>query len=302
MAGKQRLQTNTIRRSQPLQLLRQLEKQGVKTTLQANNSYQFPASDIDQLDISGDHANVSMNVLGLLGVDSPLPHYFQQLSTHETHGSAWSDFLNVFANQVYQLLYLAWKYYRPMLHVELGLPQYLNYLTALSGNLTRQYQQSKYFAYAASLGRHTHSAQTLAGMVGDLLKLPVRVEQAIPVWVDMTIPSTLGVASTELGTDTVLGARCLDSTSKFNLHLGPVDLEGLRSLIPGTDRAGQLVQLLQLYLKPGMEFTLYIHLQLKSNTRYQLGNDYSRLGWSTWLGGSSVGYIVGVNGKNLGLT
>ena len=79
-----------------------------------------------------------------------------------------------------------------------------------------------------------------------------------------------------------------DVESTFEVRLGPLDLEGFRSRLPGTPRLAALGELLRLYAGPQYDIHVRLILAARSVPQARLGGDSanpaaSRLGWTTWL-------------------
>jgi type VI secretion system protein ImpH len=91
-----------------------------------------------------------------------------------------------------------------------------------------------------------------------------------------------------LGIDAIAGRRVWDVESTFEVRLGPLDLDGFRSRMPGTPRLAALGELLRLYAGPQYDIHVRLILAARSVPRARLGGDpansaASRLGWTTWL-------------------
>lgn len=76
-------------------------------SLKPSNSLRFPAVDFTH----PEPACFLMNFFNLTGVDSPLPHYLLELALQN---KAFSDFLAIFNEQFYHLLYAIWKKSHPL--------------------------------------------------------------------------------------------------------------------------------------------------------------------------------------------
>lgn len=90
-------------------------------------------------------------------------------------------------------------------------------------------------AYASVMARRVRSPQPLAAMLGRHLDLPVRVQEFLPRWIQLT-PSDrtrLGLSHAGLGTQAMLGDRCWDARQSFRVLLGPMGLSRYREFLPG---------------------------------------------------------------------
>ena len=147
---------------------------------------------------------------------------------------------------------------------------------------------SELLPYAGLLGRAVRSAAGLEVLLADRLGLPVRVEpfrvRRLPIAPEeQTRLAGPAPAYGRLGVDAVAGAGVLDATSTFRVVLGPVDAAAFADLAPGGARMAELVELVRLYMDPGLDFDVQVLLRKEDVPEARLGADAPALGWNAWL-------------------
>ena len=151
---------------------------------------------------------------------------------------------------------------------------------------------AKRFA-AGHLARPTRNPETIAKVLRQYFKVPVRVESYVGHWMQLRAEdrSRLGRAgagrSARLGVSAVAGAKVWDRQYKLRLHIGPLTLAQYRQFLPGQ---GSLVELRD-WMRQLLGFDLLWDLQLvlKGSEVPALGLGPTAalapaLGRSTWLG------------------
>ena len=82
----------------------------------------------------------------------------------------------------------------------------------------------------------------------------------------------------------LLGSQILDVGSKVHINLGPLSIERAFTLLPGTDNAVALADVLGQYLGDAMDFDTTLLVEGASGQAPALGSEGLRLGWRMWLG------------------
>ncbi len=241
----------------------------------------FPAGELRRCTIDDQgRFRLELNLLGLYGVDSPLPQYFNDITSRDGDGrDELRAFLEMFNKRLYALCYLAWKKFNRYSASADQPSIYSRYLYALSGGA----QQHGRFDYAGVLGSRIKSAQGLSATLEDFLGYPVATQENVPVWITLDKPDSLG-NELHLGDNTILGSRIMDVSSKIIIHIGPLPISAATKLLPGHQLAFQLAKLVREYLEPAISYE--INFQVTAGPNYQscLGTESAILGWTSCLG------------------
>ncbi|BCA78396.1 type VI secretion system baseplate subunit TssG [Desulfuromonas sp. AOP6] len=238
----------------------------------------YPAGEIRRCFRDRDQRyRLELNFMGLYGVDSPLPQYFNDITARDKDGSdELSAFLNLFSQRLYTLLFMAWK---KLNHHGGTKSLYSRYLTAFSGMSAATGR----IDYAGVFGTRIRSSQALCGMLADFLDAPVRLRQNVPRWIGIDEPAKLGEKCL-LGSNALLGNRLLDVNSHVRILAGPLSFEKALALRPGEPLALAVASLLGDYLEPGLDYDLALNMQPATGQAACLGNPHLILGWGCWLG------------------
>ena len=281
------------------QLVRMLESvwggyQAHKNPLDAKVNFRpakeinFPAADVRRaLHKEDGKLSVELNFMGLYGVDAAVPQYIITTALHEDEaGEATKAFLDIFNHRFYVLLYQAWKKYHPAVSLENKASKYYTYINALSGmggNVTVH----ESLGFAGLSGQHNRSETALKGLLRDMVGAPVKIDQYVPRWKPINVKVTVGGSGDEamaLGDNMLLGSQILDVGSKVHINLGPLSIERAFTLLPGTDNAAALADVLGQYLGDAMDFDTTLLVEGASGQAPALGSEGLRLGWRMWLG------------------
>ncbi|MEO1192095.1 MAG: type VI secretion system baseplate subunit TssG [Pseudomonadota bacterium] len=285
------------------------------------NSLSFPAGEIAgfearRIDLEDAESrwryDVTVTFLGLLGSVSPLPpYYLESIKVDEDSSDedrALSDFLNLFNHRLITLFYEVWRKYRYHLIYKPGAKdrfshRLFNLLGLETGDFSdpRPWHQAeidwiRLLPFAGLLSQYCRSASTLETIVSAYFDgVPVRIEECClrRISVRDEQRNRLGQANARLGQDMVLGKRVYDISGKFRAHIGPVDVESFRRLLPEGEQHRTLSALLAvLPRRVLLEFDIALSLDPAIGRAWRLGADQpglDRLGWSTWLGQGQEG-------------
>ena len=282
------------------------EMEGVR--IRPELSLTFPASDVKEVEEqSGDETTafrVTATFLGLYGSSSPLPTFYTEdlMDEAASDESVTRDFLDVFNNRLYLLLFKAWNKYRQFLQVvEERNEDHVDRLFCLLGLGEKQIRRDTPDAYGLLryIGLFTQFPRSAAGLkslVQDALG-DVAVDIRPCVFTMAKIPEdqrvSLGRPGATLGQGCYLGDQIPDRMGKFRVELGPLDAEAFQDLLPGGKRYETLTVLTGFYVTDPLEYDVEITLQEGEARTTCLGNAaWSRLGLDTWVfGGKEVGEV-----------
>jgi type VI secretion system protein ImpH len=255
-----------------------------KTNLLSSSDLTFPAADIKKIQqTSTNQLILYLNFMGLVGVDSPLPHYFSEFLIGQRDTQQLQDFLKIFNQRIYQLLYLAWKKFQPIVQLEQKDYRYYQYLIALSGNCLQMHDKQE-FAFAGLFGSSRHTAIGLQQLLQEYLQLPaIEIKQFVPRWLSLDVEEKLG-KNLQLGANSVLGQQILSVDSQIEIHIHSLTWEKARQWLPNQTAGQRLTNIIRTYLGKMLNFDLIFHIQVTTPRILKLGCENIQLGWTSWLG------------------
>ena len=245
----------------------------------------FPATDIYRGMINEHNFILEFSLMGLYGVDSPLPNYFIQASARDDDsGACMRAFMDIFNQRFYYLLYQAWKKYQPLVEYEQGHRHYAKLMRALSGHALHDADQEEHVG-AGLLGAKQHHRAGLEGLLQAFLgHNAVTVLEFIPRWIAVTTHGVLGAKDYCLGEDVLLGTQLLTCTQQLQITIGPVLLQAAYELFPTGTLGIRIWHLTKRYIQPAMDFCICLQIQIPENSQLRLGIDPITLGWASWVG------------------
>jgi type VI secretion system protein ImpH len=87
-----------------------------------------------------------------------------------------------------------------------------------------------------------------------------------------------------LGDNMVLGNQILDVGGNIQINLGPLSVEQAFTLLPGTENAAAMGNVLGQYLGDSIAFDTTLLIEGATGSAPALGSEGLRLGWRMWLG------------------
>ncbi len=310
-------------------LHRLINQQGVALEhirLQANQSIAFPAQDIllYKAKNSSQPITLTLNFMGMIGVDSPLPHYLLQKTLANNQSSEQlRDFLQLINQRIYQLLFSAWRTARPITEQPASTNRHhtlLNRIAGerLSGAIAQSFKADsahahsvktsapssdldmpwKGYAYAGLMGARIKTAANLKQLISQHLAnhpscKKTQVIQHIQQWkaLDHTsrlCPNHLSMdgKSYQLGSTSILGKRVLDSCQTIHviLHFDSYDAGVL--FFPQQTAGQTLHRLIKTFI--GRLIQLHLQIIVPLTASCQLGNTHHALGYNTKIGNSAL--------------
>jgi type VI secretion system protein ImpH len=270
----------------------------------SDTSTAFPPSDIAAIK-SDQRGNLRfvLSFMGLLGVSSPLPHYFTEYATrHDQEDSPLADFLAMFNHRLYVLFYRAWRKYRLAGGYDgggtAGLLQKLSLLSDM-GHVGSQLK-NRMVAYTGILAGSCRSAEglrtILAGVFGGI---PVAIRQWQCRWSPVRDLKRMGV-DTVLGSNAMLGTHIRDTGGTFRVVLGPLEKDAFESFMQDQPDTAMLQEIVRHYCTDSLTFDIEVQLKPAALVPVVLGADSARLGISTSCGTSrahSAPYSVVITGE-----
>ncbi|WP_448680886.1 type VI secretion system baseplate subunit TssG [Pseudomonas nicosulfuronedens] len=234
----------------------------------------FPASELKGFEEDEEHPQrpptVRTRLLGLYGVDSPLPTaYLDDIAQRREGHEALEAFLDIFNHRVFTQFYRIWRKYSYPASFEAGgadaTSQCLLGLIGLGIPGTAEHIATPVSRFLALLGVMRLPTRNAEGVVA-LVKLlaPGTQARVTPHWprkVPLASPASLSRSQpVRLGQGTPLGACGADANSQLLLLLATDDLDEARGWLPGGQLHSDLLVLLRVYL--GWRCTARLQLSL----------------------------------------
>ncbi len=291
-------------------------------------SLSFPPSSIHEIGREADLPMPSMTVafLGMAGVNGPLPlHYTEQMLRlrRDTKGPeryALRDWLDLFNHRLISLFFRAWEKYRFPIPFERGEygwrdpDAFTRCVYSLIGVGLKPLQERlrvpdparpdkplgqiddlALMRYAGFFAHRPRNAVSLERMLGDFLKLAVKVVQFQGHWLrlDPSNQSAIapGLGNNALGQSVLVGDRLWDIQSRIRIRIGPLDYETFQEFlpdprpIPERKKIFLLGQLIRLYAGPELDIEIQLILKKDDVPGCEVGKRVgmgTRLGWNTW--------------------
>jgi type VI secretion system protein ImpH len=259
----------------------------------------FPPGDIDRIEAVEDNEHtryeIVANFLGLYGTSSPLPTFYTEdlLLEAGQDESVSRDFIDIFNQRLYQLLYRAWARNRWFLQIaEEQSPAYLERLYCLLGlghpTLRRDMPEAhRLLRYIGLLTQSPRSAAGLAALLQDALgDVPVEIVPCIPRTAEIPREQRMrmGMNSNCLGVDSIVGREIEDRMGKFRIRIGPLSQSDFQRLTPGNAGHTLLVFLTHFYITEPLAYDVELILAAGQAQTMSLGDPVrSVLGVTTWM-------------------
>jgi type VI secretion system protein ImpH len=258
----------------------------------------FPASELKAIEIDEHHpqrpATVRTRLLGLYGVDSPLPTTFLDDIAQRRQGhEALEAFLDIFNHRIFTQFYRIWRKYSYPATFEAGgsdaTSQCLLGLIGLgiAGTAERIATPiSRFLALLSVMRLPTRNAEGIIALV--TLLAPNTQVKVTPHWprkIALAQPASLSTQHpVSLSQGTPLGPVGYDANSQLHLRLFTEDRDEARGWLPGGQLYNDLRVLLRVYLGWRCTARLQLSLPLLSLPQPVLGGEPILLGMTGALG------------------
>ncbi|MQA36772.1 type VI secretion system baseplate subunit TssG [Rugamonas aquatica] len=240
--------------------------------------------------------------MGFLGSNGTLPaHYTERIAAHALYEKDEGPraFLDTFSNRALALFYEAWRKYRLELKYQVdGKDTFLPLLLSLAGmgNESLRHRLSDdgdgvldesigYFATA--MRQRPASAVQIAKVLSEYFNQQIKAEQFIGCWYDVPQEqqTVLGMGNAMLGEGAMAGSRVWQRDLRLRLVIGPLDLEGYESFLPGGKAAKALKSMLTMFTGLSLEYEVQLVLRAADVQGARLEDDRvgGRLGWDSFL-------------------
>ena len=261
--------------------LTQIDKKTLQISPQKHLN--FPVRDIDVLHEDEQSIHIVCQFMGLYGVDSPLPPYFNEMCLKQDPcGEVLRAFLDLLNHRNYILYFLAWLAFQPELQAE---NEFYNVIKGLSGDqvLEEGFSLASYLAH--------DNAMSLEALIQQLMPdVPVNIIEFCPGWESIEPIARIGDAHLALGDNTMLSDAFYDESSSIQIQIGPISKALAHKLMPEEKSGAFFVKILRKSIQKTVKFTLNLQVQIERSTHILGSHDLS-LGRYAWLGQAQEGIL-----------
>lgn len=267
----------------------------------------FPAGELKAIETDVDHperpATVRTRLLGLYGIDSPMPTAFLDDIAQRREGhEALEAFLDMFNHRIFTQFYRIWrKYSYPATFAAGGSDATSQCLLGLIGlGIPGTAQRiatpiSRFLALLSVMRLPTRNAEGIAALVK--LLAPHTKTRVTPHWprkVPLAQPASLSRHHpVSLSQSTPLGRVGVDANSQLHLALFTQDQDEAHGWLPGNQLHNDLLVLLRVYLGWRCTAALQLSLPIHTLPKPVLGGTPVFLGMTGVLGLGSKAWQVG---------
>ncbi|OUM08725.1 type VI secretion protein [Pseudomonas syringae] len=279
--------------------------------LRANPEFGFPRSDIEGMAFFHEneklYVRLYLNVMSLAGSGSPLPTFYAEQALGEREKpNATRDFLDIFNHRLQKLMWPVWRKYRYHAMFASGatdpFSEQLFALIGLHGERIRNTTElnwKRLLPYLGLLSLRAHSAALIESVLRYYFKhAPLFIEQCVErsVEIGQSHVNRLGIASSRLGRDAVLGKRVPDRGGKFRIHIKQLNWDRFHEFLPIGQGHVPLGALVQFTLRDPLDYDVCLELLSEDIRDICIGQaNTCRLGWTSWLGRERAQGLVLLN-------
>jgi type VI secretion system protein ImpH len=237
---------------------------------ESDPSLAFPPSDISsvRIDNVSKSATVTLPIMNLLGISSPLPVKFSDYITrNQPDAEFYRDFLSIAQNRIHALWLDARQKYAYW-NDTVGAAK-----TILESMLPR-------------------SSSSLKQLIKSIWKdIPVIIEENLERQASVDNARPLG-GSARLGQTAVAGAKVRDRASKFRVSLGPLEYGLYKTFLPGESNCRRIENIIKSHLNEPLLCELEISCRQADLPQARTGGPHGgRLGRTVTLGAAEEGRV-----------
>ena len=257
-------------------------------------SLRFMGLAMDSLqETPGGAMRLLVNVLGLCGVNGPLPLEFTSMvfqRSHNHYDRTLQCFLDIINHPFLRLYYRAYADHAAAICCDRDddniLARFFQVLLGQTAGISDCAPcRNLWIGESSILLRTRRSAAGLRQLLVDALHTPVSVEErAIGQYeIPRDCRCFLGRENVRLGVDTQIGRRFVSNTRQVNLHFGPLSFDRYVTYLPGKAAFPRVAFAVSRYFEQPREFDFTFRLKTDTLPPARL-NASVALGHSVWLG------------------
>ena len=251
------------------------------------------------IDDDNDKFVVTGSLLNLTGATGILPNHYSETvaKTLRDKNTVFKDFLDMFNHRVSSLMYRSWAKFRfdTDRAYQASVSQYRSVIDlmmmSLAGDSYPATDSSSAYFNGLSFAT-TQSAEKLKNIIGETTGLDVAINEFKGKWIELSDDDLsrmgsrkLGGQYNQLGMNTMLGRRCWDLSSGFEVEFEVDDKETFRRLTPGGDMNYRLRTLLQKLVGNAFEFNFKLKVkEAHCQPTILSNNSQQALGANAWMG------------------
>jgi len=265
----------------------------------------FATRDIEGIETDEDTGllRISVYVLGLLGPEGPMPlhltrwvmnrlsnRWFSGEDSEASSDKAFLNFCNLLQHRIITLYWRAWA--DAQMEVQyahdnggrVGATLRMLAGVSLPGQQgSNANDEACKLRHGTSLASDVHGVERLTKFLTDIVGAPVSLREFIGVWTDIPKPlqSRIGMAYSQLGSNTVVGGRSFGRQDRAEIRVGPLTLAKYTDLFSDKDTMTRLRQAIVFAVGLQTEFDLRLVLDKDEIPDARLG--FCQLGQTTWL-------------------
>jgi len=258
----------------------------------------FAPATLDRIvDGPGGRPRVSTRFLGLWGPNGAMPVHLTELARERLRSfgdPTLAAFADVFHHRLLLLFYRAWRMAQPTASRDRpAADRFQAYVGSLFGEGGPAWwgrdavPDDAKRSLVGQLSRGPRSADGLADLLRQDLRVPVEVRCFVPGWLELPPDqrSRLGVAGTAaLGASVVLGRRVRDAQHQIEIRVGPLSRARFESFLPGRPSLRRLADWVRAYTHDEYRWRLRLSLRGDEPRPASLGR-FGRLGLTAWVAG-----------------
>lgn len=268
-------------------------EKGEIVRVEQNASLSFPASDLSLVSYTeAGKVRVEAHVLGLLGVNGPLPYFYTehiQQQKQEFQDDSFLNFLNIFNNRLNLLFYRAWASADPCVSLGRKDDYYSRFLLSLvHSRASPQYDGEAYCSELIGNSRwfvrQVRNAEGLESILSDYFGLPVQIKEFVSDWIKLeeSDQTQIGFINTSLGVSAFLGESALSLQNKFKIIIGPMTLAEYELFFPKSTKSKMLSKWVAEYTGQELDWDVCLVLAKQYVPNACLSGN-SQLGRTCWL-------------------
>ena len=244
----------------------------------------------------GQPGRLSVNFLGLLGPNGPLPTHltaYVRERARNANDPTLARFLDLFHHRMLSLFYRAWADAQPVVSADRPAEdRFADYVGSLFGIGSPALHErdavpdAAKLHFAGVLAAPTRHAGGLRLILAQFFRVDVAIEPWRGHWMPVPGDAQTRLGGARLGISTVVGTRVWDCQHKFRIVLGPLGHRDFERFLPGGASLAKLADWVRNYVRDPLDWDVVLHLKRDEVPALRLGarsESGARLGWSTWL-------------------
>jgi type VI secretion system protein ImpH len=270
-------------------------REGKELKLSPKISLAFPSNDIDYIEKNADNFHLVANFLWLCSSDSPLPSYYLEewLDQALNDDLSVKDFLDIFHQRLYELLYSVWEKgrltHQLIQNKNRKLKTILYNIAGLSvtDNCEIMQQQPHLHCYLRFFLHGNKNILNLRILLQQYLKLDVDVSSFYQssVKIHQQQLNSLALKNHSLGMNCYLGTVFPSINTNILIKLNKLTFQQFEDLMPGKKMYDDLKTLLRFYLNKPLICFLELNLAEDQIEEERIEKKaQSLLGEKSWLG------------------